>query len=342
MVAPVDQYNMAIQANLNVSADLREKFHAAQIPEGPRTIRVNIKAETLVFHSAKKNTGDLKADFSAIASDVTDTKPAFYLFNKAAGTADTKSWGLVAYVPEMAAVRQRMLYASSRDDLKTKLGSSFFAGEFYCNDKADLTFANFTYALEGSSMEQLESVMTEKEKLLKQEGMTATAASAAGGMSMVPFKFKPELDVAMTKFSNNEVNAVEIAVNGKTEKCHLGKLPGDATLSVLENNFPKQPRFFCLNFGRKVFVFYCPDEAKVRTKMLMATCKSAVIAQAMETHGITFDKQVEVREFSGIPCNFEAEKAPSEVAAAAAVKVNKAKRSTRGKRRLHGKNKFKF
>ena len=41
------------------------------------------------------------------------------------------------------------------------------------------------------------------------------------------------------------------AVNGKTEKCYLGKLAGDATLSVLENNFPKQPRFFCLNFGRK-------------------------------------------------------------------------------------------
>ena len=41
------------------------------------------------------------------------------------------------------------------------------------------------------------------------QGMTATA-SAAGGMSVVPFKFKPELDAAMTKFSNNEVNAVEI------------------------------------------------------------------------------------------------------------------------------------
>lgn len=331
---------MAIQANLNVSADLREKFHAAQIPEGPRTIRVNIKAETLVFHSAKKNTGDINADFSAITSDVTDTKPAFYLFNKAAGTADTKSWGLIAYVPEMAAVRSRMLYASSRDDLKTKLGSSFFAGEFYCNDKADLTFANFTYALEGSSMEQLESVMTEKEKLLKEEGMTATAASAAGGMSVVPFKFKPELDAAMTKFSNNEVNAVEIAVNGKTEKCHLGKLPGDATLSLLEKNFPKQPRFFCLNFGRKVFVFYCPDEAKVRTKMLMATCKSAVIQQAFEKHKIEFEKQVEVREFSEIPCNFEAAKAPSD--AAAAVNVTKAKRKTRGRRRLHGKAKKTF
>ena len=40
--------------------------------------------------------------------------------------------------------------------------------------------------------------------------MHASAAAASSGMSVVPFKFKPELDVAMTKFSNNEVNAVEI------------------------------------------------------------------------------------------------------------------------------------
>ena len=36
-------------------------------------------------------------------------------------------------------VRARMLYASSRDDLKNKLGSSYFAGEFYCNDKVNQT-----------------------------------------------------------------------------------------------------------------------------------------------------------------------------------------------------------
>merc|ERR1719454_1584332 len=144
----------------------------------------------------------------------------------------------------------------------------------------------------------------------------------------------------MAKFASGEANAVEIAVNGKTEKCHLGTLPPDATLSHLEANFPKQPRFFCLNYRRKVFVFFCPDEAKVRTKMLMATCKSAVIQQAFEKHKIEFEKQVEVREFSEIPCNFEAAKAPSD--AAAAVNVTKAKRKTRGKRRLHGKAKKTF
>ena len=139
------------------------------------------------------------------------------------------------------------------------------------------------------------------------QGMTATAASSASGMSIVPFKFKPELETAMSSFADGTFNAVEIvsklkmhahlrdtqfvfatglgdigferlrnanpvrvpyfgvacslrtnghhctlqAVNGKTEQCYLGKLPGEASLSQLEANFPTQPRFFCLNFGRK-------------------------------------------------------------------------------------------
>ena len=83
---------------------MNEKFHAALTPDGPRTIRVNIKAETLVFHSVMENSGDVNADFAAITSDVTDKTPAFYLFNNAAGTSDNKSWGLVAFVPELAPV----------------------------------------------------------------------------------------------------------------------------------------------------------------------------------------------------------------------------------------------
>jgi len=40
--------------------------------------------------------------------------------------------------------------------------------------------------------------------------MKATAAGEAGGMSIVPFKFKPELEAAMTSFAEGKFNAVEI------------------------------------------------------------------------------------------------------------------------------------
>merc|ERR1719498_1125401 len=201
-----------------------------------------------------------------------------------------------------------------------------------------MTFSNFKYALDGSSPSDLASVMTEKELLLKEEGETATVASSGNGMSVVPFKFKPDLDEAMKAFAMGERKAVEISVHGKTEVCQLGALAGDSTLDQLTANFPKKPRFFCLNYGRKVFVFFCPDDAKVRTKMLLATCKSAVTGQAISKHGIEFDKQVEILGADELAAAFAEEAAPSDEAAK--TNFTKAKRKTRGKRRLNTKKKF--
>merc|ERR1719498_1573376 len=201
-----------------------------------------------------------------------------------------------------------------------------------------MTFSNFKYALDGSSPSDLASVMTEKELLLKEEGETATVASSGNGMSVVPFKFKPDLDEAMKAFAMGERKAVEISVHGKTEVCQLGALAGDSTLDQLTANFPKKPRFFCLNYGRKVFVFFCPDDAKVRTKMLLATRKSAVTGQAISKHGIEFDKQVEIRGADELADAFKTETGPSD--AEAASNCTKAKRKTRGKRRLNTKKKF--
>jgi hypothetical protein len=43
------------------------------------------------------------------------------------------SWVLIAWVPDNARVRDKMLYSSSRDDLKRALGLGYFRGEFYAN-----------------------------------------------------------------------------------------------------------------------------------------------------------------------------------------------------------------
>jgi twinfilin-like protein len=328
---------MAIQANLNVSDSLRAKFTDANSPDGPRYIIVRIKSETLVYVDQGSASDDERTDFGGLLSIVSVQDPMFFLWNRKAGSEDNTGWALIAYVPESAKVRSRMLYASSRDDLKTKLGTSFFKGEFYCNDKSDLTYSNFTYALEGATLSSLESVMTEKEILLKEEGMTATSGVATNGMRGVPFKFTAELDTAMQEFGAGGRSLVEIKVNGKTEVCHLGDLAGDATLEQLTSNFPTQPRFFCCNYTRKVFVFFCPENAKVRTKMLLATCKATVAGQAMGKHNIVFDKQIEIRDVSELADAFQVEKAP---AAEKLEPVVRAKRQTRGKRRLAGGKKF--
>jgi len=47
-------------------------------------------------------------------------------------------WVLLAWVPDAAKVRDKMLYSSSRDDLKRSLGLGYFVTEYYANSKVEL------------------------------------------------------------------------------------------------------------------------------------------------------------------------------------------------------------
>jgi hypothetical protein len=53
-------------------------------------------------------------------------------------TAGTYRWVLLAWVPDTAKVRDKMLYSSSRDDLKRALGLGYFVTEYYANSKVQL------------------------------------------------------------------------------------------------------------------------------------------------------------------------------------------------------------
>lgn len=48
-------------------------------------------------------------------------------------------WVLLAWVPDTAKVRDKMLYSSSRDDLKRSLGLGYFVTEYYANSKVQLS-----------------------------------------------------------------------------------------------------------------------------------------------------------------------------------------------------------
>ena len=71
-------------------------------------------------------------------------------------------WVMIAYIPQKTPVRDKMLYSSSRDDLKRGLGASAFVG-FLCADcKEDVTYEEIQRCLATSNVDgpltQLEKV----------------------------------------------------------------------------------------------------------------------------------------------------------------------------------------
>ena len=88
------------------------------------------------------------------------------IYNISDETNSLQSWILIAWVPEECRVRDKMLYASSREDIKLNLGASFFATEYYANNLGDLTWQSYQQSLQKDFGVE---ILSENEKLIKEE-----------------------------------------------------------------------------------------------------------------------------------------------------------------------------
>ena len=119
------------KANLTVDASITAAFASANETGRTRAIHVVIEGESMNCVDTTAAGADFAADFDGLAGAVGADDPRIVLFTAGAqaggvspGTA--LEWGLLSYVPDTANVRLKMLYASSREDLKRALGLNYF------------------------------------------------------------------------------------------------------------------------------------------------------------------------------------------------------------------------
>ena len=123
------------RSNLNISSFLSEAFLSAQQPsDESRCIKVLIEGESLTLASVINRQRDVGSDFDELALPALNQHEAsILLFSLADGHKDNQKWLLVSYIPDGCKVRDKMLYSSSREDLKRALGLSFFTAEYSAN-----------------------------------------------------------------------------------------------------------------------------------------------------------------------------------------------------------------
>lgn len=337
---------MAVSANLKVSQELKEAFLAAQ-DGSQRYLVVRIEAEVLKLSTAHAATDDEEADFATILKNVAEHEPSLVLFHRTLADDDgRRAWSLISFVPDTSKVRQKMLYASSKKDLISKLGASLFEeDDFYVSEPADLTHENFLESgrkLTDAERQELleasdtyvayEDMAVGVEETIPEDAAVSAATSSSGG---VPFKFEADVEEAIKAFAAGDRQVVEIKVHPKKEICQLGSLAANTSQSELEASISaEEPRFFLVNYGQKVFVYCCPEKSRVRSRMIYSTCRATVLDHAKEL-GAKFDKSTEMRDPEDLADCLQVAALPE--ATQAVKQVTKAKRQTRGKRRLNKK-----
>eukprot|EP00953_Heterococcus_sp_UTEX-ZZ885_P037900 19460-Heterococcus_DN1.PRE.1 len=125
------------RAFLKLHDDLRAAFVVAQEDSAVRWLLVSIEAETsLVCKGQSSSSASVQQDFDSLVTELQTDCPAIVLFRLAPETSNAK-WLLISWVPESSKPRLKMLYSTSKADLKEGLGIGCFDGEYHASDMSE-------------------------------------------------------------------------------------------------------------------------------------------------------------------------------------------------------------
>lgn len=290
------------RANLNVSQQLQSEFQKAQEPSSKvRAIKAVIAEEEISFSTSLTMVRTAEHDFDALVPSVLkETEAAMILFRLGDDAKDkTKKWLLIAWVPDGCKVRDKMLYSSSREDLKRNLGLGLFGPDYATSSVSEVTWECYV----ASTLVQKNDVsnMTDRERTLKEEDALVQIERAQLGakstaMGVVPFTLGPGVADAYKQYVAGKYNWLELSVVSEVINLQASKLVD--VKDQLEAHINQSAARFILarfmNHEKKhmnFFVYSCPENIPVRDKMTMSTSKATVIGTAGD-HGISFDKYV--------------------------------------------------
>ncbi|GMG19049.1 unnamed protein product [Ambrosiozyma monospora] len=288
---------------------------------------ISIENEQLVPKQLVKGSNSTTTDdIPEITSYLKDTKVTYLIIKKddtqSKKQSSNSGYFFISYVPDPAPVREKMLYASSKNTLLRELGLEYFTTVLFINDKEELSQQGWMKILDSESATQ---PLTESEKELaklkdlelvehshssyggssKRRGLVSVASGAANSSSgsssgLLQFKIDDEKLQSLInskKLTANELTTIEI--NPKTESFYLSQTQSFTTPKQIPSLIPTtNPNFNIFTLGQgqgtNFFIYSCPSGSKVRDRMQYAANKQGLISIFKEQAGLEFGKVIEV------------------------------------------------
>ncbi|KAG9305488.1 hypothetical protein G9A89_006458 [Geosiphon pyriformis] len=300
---------MTHQSGIKESKELADLFANAVKTRKLRIIRVSIVNESLVPNGTIEAGDDWVSDYAKVLSFLEEKIPAYILFR-----LDSKSstgnfeWLFLCYVPDLAKVRDKMLYASTRATLTRDLGDNYFVDSIYGTVANDFTYEGY---LKHKKHQLADAPLTEREKELAEIKIaevnsfsSSTRKSHAAGVS---FPIADEALVALKQLGSADRthNLVQLVVDTIGEKFELSSSDNigvDQLAAVLPVDAPRFS-FFAYNYSHNgqefdsiVFIYTCPSTSKIRERMLYSSSRASIISIAEKEASLEIVKKLETND----------------------------------------------
>ncbi|CAO3689390.1 unnamed protein product [Umbelopsis vinacea] len=305
-----------IQGNIYrlVSQELAAAFANAVSSGQTRILRISIAKESLIENGQSPVSGSFEEDFGELQKYLDESQPAFILVRLDSKTsAGEYNWLFIAFVPDNAKVRDKMLYASTRATLTKELGDYRFVDSMWGTNPTEFTLDGYK---KHKSHQTAEAPLTARERELAEIKLEESkAASNHMGTNVrktyaagVAIPLSEEAHAALKELgkSDRPHNYVSLRLENENETIQLDNA---STVSVgnLAKTVPSNsPRFtfYAYDHGEEeaslVFIYTCPPSSKLREKMLYSCSRGGAIATAEAEADVKVVKKLETSDPSDL------------------------------------------
>jgi twinfilin-like protein len=296
---------MSHSSGIPVGSNLKETFGNALTSNSVRLIKVQIENEQLVDISSKNIHGSFDDDLSMVPDLLDKEKPCYVIYRM---DTEDPQWTLFCYVPDKSKVKEKMLYASTRANLKQQLGLNYFIDDVFGTVPGDFTKEGYKLHVECKKME---APLTQQEQIkqLELESGEIYKGGASSYVHGVAFPVQSDAVDALKKLVSGSVNYVQIVIDCDAEKIKCGHTNNLKSFGDLKKEIRlDEPRFHFYAYKHNhegssitsfVYVYSCPDGSKgtksapVRMRMLYSSSK-ANVADIIKTVNGNIDAKLEI------------------------------------------------
>jgi len=284
---------MSHQSGVTSSDALDEVFAESLASDKNRLIKIDIDPDsmTLIPSAVRATDKDWDIDYEAFVLDVVEKdRCCFIMFRLDTTNAQGYDWIFTSFSPDFAAVRDKMVYASTRATLKSLINPAYIKQELFGTVPEDIDLDGYEKHLESEaapaplSMEEQEKKELQRLEVGVDVGSSTRKAMVATGIA---FPVDEEGRAELSNFKEGKVDFVQFMLDIDGE---IIKLTQAGNLAVDEAGAlcPADQARYCLykfkhnhegeELATNLFVYSCPAfELPVRDRMLYASCKSPLL-----------------------------------------------------------------
>lgn len=265
----------------------------------------------MVLSSHREVKKDWEKDWDKlIPNEIEEDMPCYLLYRLDTKTAEgAYAWLLISWVPDVAQIRHKMIYASTKSTLKLEFGSSYIKEEYHTTQLDEMSFDGYKkYKIAMSAPTPLTQREEEMNELRRTEVKTEVGIDSRhqtlGGINCPVSQAGLQ---AINDFKRGAYNYLQFTVDLDKEEIHITKAE-NIDIHALSSKVPDDhARFHLFLFKHsydgdyhenQVFIYSMPGYSiSVKERMLYSSTKAPFL-DTLHKLGLDISKKMEVDDKS--------------------------------------------